>query len=241
MHMGTEWIWLLDDDVVPETSALENLLRPNGLAYSYSGEVAVLCPAVEEDGRLALRHRRYFDPSTLRERPVPNWRYAESVVEIDTASFAGFLAKADAVSRVGLPDARFFLSYDDTEFSLRLKRAGFRLWLLPASRVDHRRPPAGRLRHGPFGLKHYYNLRNRLIVYDKFGHAPTWRLWLPYAQAVLLLLIAGRGRPAAFQWYWRALRDSRTEPYVVTQPTLRDACKGLSSAQPKSADSLFGS
>lgn len=217
LGMQPKWIWLLDDDVIVRDNALENLLYPQEDIDYDAGNVGVLCPAVEEGGKLALMHRRYFDPSTLRERVVPPQQYKCDFIEIDTASFVGFLVRADAVRRVGLPDARFFLSYDDTEYSLRLKKAGYTLWLLPASRADHRRPLDARLRDEPFGLKHYYNLRNRLIVYRKFGHAPTWRWLSPLAQGFMLLLVAGKGRPTALKWWWKALCDGRTEPQVVEQ------------------------
>lgn len=217
LRMQPKWIWLLDDDVIVQDNTLENLLCPQEHIDYDAGAVAVLCPAVEEGGKLALMHRRYFDPSTLRESVVPRQQYKYPFVEISTASFVGFLVRADAVRQVGLPDARFFLSYDDTEYSLRLKGAGYTLWLLPASRADHRRPSNARLRDQPFGLKHYYNLRNRLIVYRKFGHAPVWRWLWPLAQGFLLLLVAGKGRPTAFRWWWRALCDGRTEPQVVAQ------------------------
>jgi len=217
LSMSGEWIWLVDDDAILHRAALENLLcDQNNIDYN-AADLAVLCPAVEEGGELALMHRRYFDPNTLRESVVPRHKYSEKVVEIDAASFVGFLVKADAIRHVGLPDARFFLGYDDIELSLRLKQSGYRLFLLPASRVDHRHASGARLRHGPFGIKHYYNLRNRFIVYRKFGHARAWRWLSPFTQGLMLLLIAGRGRPTSLKWWWRAMRDARTEPQVATR------------------------
>jgi len=216
LNLQADWIWLIDDDAVPYANALENLLCHQGQVDYEAEDVAVLCPAVEEAGKLALMHRRYFDPLTLRETVVPLRKYTDTVVEIDSASFVGFLVKSAAVRQVGLPDARFFLGYDDIEFSLRLKQAGYRLFLLPASSVDHRRTLGSQLRHGPFGVRHYYNLRNRFIVYRKFGHALSWRWLFPLAQGIILLLVAGRGRPTAFKWWWKAMSDARTEPQAVT-------------------------
>lgn len=222
LKMRPDWIWLLDDDVIVNGTTLEHLLCNTGESGNEAKGFAVLCPAVLERGRLALMHRRYFDPLTLHEITVPREKYRCSVVEIDTASFVGFLVRADAVRRVGLPDARFFLSYDDTEFSLRLRSAGYRLGLIPASRVDHRRAADGLLRRGPYGLKHYYNLRNRLIVYHKFGCAPAWQWLFPLAQSFMLLLVAGRGRPTSFKWWWKAVRDgNRSEPFVLDQTAPR--------------------
>lgn len=216
LDLEPDWVWLLDDDAVVQETALDRLLHAPGTVGYGADDLAVLCSAVEEGGELALMHRRYFDPATLRERVVPAFEYQRPAVEIDIGSFVGFLVRAEAIRQVGPPDARFFLAYDDTEYSLRLKRGGYRLWLVPDSRADHRRRLNARLRHGPFGPKHYYNLRNRLIVYRKFGEsAPAWRWWAPLAQGLLLLVVAGRGRPTAFKWWWKAMRDGREEPYVL--------------------------
>lgn len=214
LDMESDWIWLLDDDVVLHETALERLLDAPGDIDDAAEGLAALCSAVEEGGRLALMHRRHFDPATLCERVVPRRHYRRAAVSIDIASFVGLLVRTDVIRHVGLPDARFFISYDDTEFSLRLRRAGYRIWLVPASLADHRRCLKTRLRHGPFGIRHYFNLRNRLIVYRKFGSdAPTWRWLRPLVQSLLLLVVAGRGRSAAFGWWWRAWCDSRAEPF----------------------------
>jgi len=164
-----DWIWLIEDDVIVKSNTLEVLLSRNKEDNFKEKNIGILCPAVQERRRLALMHRRYFDPFTFHEKPVQIKKYAKSLVEIDTASFVGFLVKSEALHRVGVPDKRFFIYYDDTEFSLRLKNAGYKIWLVPQSIAIHRRSPKSRLRNGPYGLKHYYNLRNRIIVYRKYG------------------------------------------------------------------------
>lgn len=213
---GPDWVWLLDDDVIVREDSLEGLLFSLEAADQDLQNLGVLCPAVEEHGQLAGNHRRYFDPLTLRERAVPERSYRSALVEVDTASFVGFLVRSEAIRRVGLPDARYFLFYDDTDYSLRLKQAGYRLFLVPGSRVDHRRPANRRLRAGPYGLRHYYYTRNRIIVYRKYGQAPAWRWLWPLAQGVALLLVAGRLRTLAVRWWYKALRDGlAAEPHVL--------------------------
>jgi rhamnopyranosyl-N-acetylglucosaminyl-diphospho-decaprenol beta-1,3/1,4-galactofuranosyltransferase len=159
MDASPDLLWLMDDDAVPEQHAFQKLIEafdqtPNG--------IGVLCGAVEEFDALALQHRRTFLAGRLQEKPIQAREYARDHVEIDCASFVGFMIRTSVVRKIGLPESKFFYSYDDTEYSLRIRKAGFSIYLVPASRMQHKRRPGKRLRNGPFGAKHYYHLRNRL-------------------------------------------------------------------------------
>ncbi|WOD14033.1 glycosyltransferase [Paraburkholderia kirstenboschensis] len=167
---GADWVWLLDDDAVPLTHALQRLLaaRPH-----LPDDTGALCSTVEEFDAIALQHRRYFDPLFGRERTVAAAAYSERAVGIDTGSFVGFLVSAHAVGVAGLPRSDYFIAYDDTEYSLRLKASGFTLWLVPASRIKHLRQAESRMRHHAFGVRHYYNVRNRIAVATMYSR---WRL-----------------------------------------------------------------
>ena len=161
MELGADWIWLMDDDAIPDPGALEALqARLPHLPH----EVGAVCSRVMEFGVIATNHRRSFNGLVGFERPVAAAAYAADAIPVDTASFVGFLVSAKAVRQVGLPNTAFFLSYDDTEYSLRLGRRGFRVWLVPASVIVHKRTRASRLRATEFGAKHYFNVRNRIFV-----------------------------------------------------------------------------
>ncbi|CAB3758212.1 glycosyl transferase family 2 [Burkholderia sp. MSh2] len=204
LELGADWILLLDDDAIATPSLVEQLLGPLGqLAHE---KVGAICSTVLEFGRVALMHRRRFDPATLKEPVVDEAEYRESPVRIDCGSFVGFLVSAAAVRAVGLPNASFFLAYDDTEYSLRLGRAGWSIWLAPGAVIDHRRPAGGRLRSGPYGVKHYYNLRNQLAVFRHYGTAPKWRLVKPLAMHGFVAV--KDGRISSLRRWLKAWRDS---------------------------------
>ena len=165
---GFDWIWLLDDDAIPRPVALQVLEQSLARLPSSTGAV---CGMVREFGDIALVHRRRFTAMLGLERSIARSSYQGSAVQIDTGSFVGFMVSATAIAAIGLPDPAFFLAYDDTEYSLRLKRHGFSLWLVPGSIVDHMRVPAGRLRATVFERRHYFNIRNRIIVRKEYaGH-----------------------------------------------------------------------
>ncbi|MBU9680238.1 glycosyltransferase [Burkholderia multivorans] len=204
LDLGADWILLLDDDAIAAPSLVERLL--NSLDRLAHERVGAICSTVVEFGRPALMHRRRFDPATLKEPVVGEAEYCESEVRIDCGSFVGFFVRAGAVRAVGVPNASFFLAYDDTEYSLRLGRAGWSVWLAPEAVVDHRRPVGGRLRNGPYGIKHYYNLRNQLAVFRYYGTAPKWRLIKPLMMHGFVAV--KDGRIDSLRRWLKAWRDS---------------------------------
>lgn len=166
---GCDWVWMMDDDAIPRPNALEALVKAVDQLPPTAG---VLCSSVYEFNSLATTHRRMFDRRFGLEYPTPLKAYDSVYHEIDTGSFVGFMVRSEAVLAAGLPNKDFFLAYDDTEYSLRLKDNGWSLWLIPESEIDHLRNVGSRLRHTVFGAKHFYNIRNRLFVtsrYSQFG------------------------------------------------------------------------
>ena len=49
-------------------------------------------------------------------------------VALENVAFEGFMLRREVVTAIGLPDARFFIFYDDVDFAIRARRAGYRIW-----------------------------------------------------------------------------------------------------------------
>ncbi|MDB5045257.1 MAG: hypothetical protein JWQ08_1307, partial [Deinococcus sp.] len=166
---GHRYLWLMDDDCLPEADALAELLE-------HTGESEALCSAVlARDGRYDLHQRRSFDEVRLSETDLPEESYAQPGTPVDLFTFVSVLISTDLVQRAGLPVNNFFFMYDDSEYALRLRELGVTARLVPASRVWHygslTYPPV-RTPYNP--LKHYYNTRNQLLVYRQYGTSPLW-------------------------------------------------------------------
>ncbi len=202
---GADWVWLLDDDAIPEPDALANLLT---VLPALPADTGALGCAVREHGDWAVRHRRLFCRWTGWESSLGRRDYAKPFVEMDTGSFVGFLVSTQAARQVDLPDADFFLAYDDTDYSLRLREASWRLFLVPGSVVNHLRGPASRLRSSTFGDKHYFNIRNRLIVKRRYARLRSLATLDGVAYALLLWLRASGWKSRdRRRLLWQALSD----------------------------------
>jgi GT2 family glycosyltransferase len=200
-----DWLWLLDDDAVPRPDTLA--LLAGALAGPAFGAGAV-APAVREFGAPAPVHRRRYSLWSGLEWSLGPGHYESACAAVDTASFVGLLVAARAVVPAGLPDSDLFLSYDDTEYCLRLRRAGWPLWLVPASVVDHLRSPQARLRAGPVGPRHYFNLRNRIVVARRHARLPILAGSVATLTGLLLWLgCRGRFERGATRIALRALAD----------------------------------
>jgi rhamnopyranosyl-N-acetylglucosaminyl-diphospho-decaprenol beta-1,3/1,4-galactofuranosyltransferase len=235
---GHDWIWLLDDDAMARPDALAQLLDVvAGAGVDGDPTLGALCGTVREFGDIALRHRRRYHLPTGIELPLPRAAYEGAPCRVDTASFVGFLVAASAIAEVGMPERGFFLGYDDTEYALRLGRAGRSVWLVPGSVVEHLRARRARLRAGPFGPKHYFTIRNRIAVARAYAT-------LPVVPTVVTLLFAmalwagsgGRLRRGAVSTLLRAIGDGlhgRLGPFPETLARLQARPAGP--LQPSSA------
>lgn len=116
-----DWIWVMDDDTVPEAGALAALLTA---VEGYPGKdlTAVGSRVVWTDGSEhpmnTPRPNPFASATERRAAAAVHSRPARSL------SFVSSMYRADAVVRDGFPIVDYFLWNDDFEFSARLLRRG---------------------------------------------------------------------------------------------------------------------
>jgi len=111
LELGADWVWLMDDDVEILPEALERFapwMRRfqvlHGRRYDYDGSP-------------------FFWQAKFNEFlgvPLPYTRKAftdEGYALTNSGTFEGMLVHADVVRRIGLPDPRFFISWDDAVYA----------------------------------------------------------------------------------------------------------------------------
>ncbi|WP_169053760.1 glycosyltransferase [Agromyces sp. H66] len=154
-----DWLWLMDDDTVPEPGALEALLA----AVDGTDLVAAGSRVVWTDG---TEHPM----NTPRPKPFASRRERAAAaraggIPIRSTSFVSMLVRADVVREVGLPIADYFIWNDDFEYSTRVLR-GRRGVHVPASVVVHKTKVLGSTDADP-GPRFYYEVRNKLWMFRR--------------------------------------------------------------------------
>ncbi len=212
---GFDRIWLMDDDVVPAADCL-------GVLLSHDEDCLM---AVREDprGDLAEYAATRFDldhPWVMKpKRASIVTTYADraampETVELENVAFEGFMIRRRVVDAIGLPDDSFFIFYDDCDYAIRARRAGFRI-LAVRDAVLVRQLDFDQ-QHDLAGWKGYYMYRNLFAVHFRYGENLLVRLkpWL--ITVVVVLLSPLRGGRAEAGNVTRALRDARG---MRTRPT----------------------
>jgi GT2 family glycosyltransferase len=88
--------------------------------------------------------------------------------ETSIAHGAAFLVRRDVVDRVGKLDDRFFIYYEELDWSLRIRNAGYKIMVVPSSVILHKESMTVGKR-SPF--KSFYQTRNRILL--NRIHAPA--------------------------------------------------------------------
>lgn len=181
---GHDWIWLMDNDAEPHPDALEKLMRSGLLAR---GGLTIVCSVVlGAVGAVSPGHRVRFRRATLGKVEATPADYARPHFSVEAASNTGQLVSRATVEAIGLPRPELFIQWDDFDYSLRLRRAGGEIFVVPASRVVHHDSLSTAVE------RQYYVIRNRIHVCKRhFGAGPS--LWWLVARVV-----AGRTIKIAF-------------------------------------------
>lgn len=191
LQHDADYIFLLNNDTAIESNALSQLLQ----TATNDPQIGILCPTVTSYFN-GFKHyvgaRIYWDKGVAVEvERSPDG--LPLVIDTDYAPGCALLVRSEVVRKIGLLDPAYFAYYEDVDWSVRCKRAGYRVVAVPQARVYHkgtmdqqtRKPPGASfylwrnrflfmrrhagLRHWPPFLKHY--IRKSLELYQSLALA----------------------------------------------------------------------
>lgn len=167
-ELGADWIWLMDDDTIPQPGALAQLEAALNRLQPQQHQIGYLASEVLwTDGSLHKMNRCLLYDDKKGKTLFPALKDSgRSLIEYGT--FLSMLLSAKAVEKIGLPYKDFFIWHDDIEYCLRINKAGFAGIYVPESKVIHATPRNYRSNvfKEPYGnvWKYKYGLRNQLVT-----------------------------------------------------------------------------
>jgi GT2 family glycosyltransferase len=166
-HVGTPYVALLNNDATAAPDWLATLVahadaHPEAAAVTSRMLLADAGPpTVNNTGVLLLPTGHGAD----RGLGEPDGAYPDAG-EVFGFSGGAALLRTDAVRRVGGMPARFFLYYEDTDLSWRLRLAGWTIRYEPAAVVQHAHSATVDQQSDVFA---FHNERNRLLTLVRSG------------------------------------------------------------------------
>ena len=114
---GYDYLWIMDDDTIPENNALEEFIKKDHLLKGNYGFLSSYAkwidgsPCEMNVPELSLKWRNNID-----------LQFENKILKINAASFVSLFMKASVVKEVGLPIKEFFIWADDLEYTKRVSR-----------------------------------------------------------------------------------------------------------------------
>lgn len=125
-------LWLMDDDLVPDEYCLENMLRNDlgdiiqPLRVNLDGSCAEISPVTYD-----LAAPFVVNPKRLTVVSLLSYIQGDishAAVALDGIPFEGPLIKKKVIDAIGLPNKNYFIFYDDLDFAIRARKAGYTIF-----------------------------------------------------------------------------------------------------------------
>ena len=172
---GASHVLLLDHDSVPAPDMVARLREALDAAVARGERAAAAGPVFVDESAGGESWFVRFGPFGFRRERCADNAFR---IEADFLIASGTLIRADALRDVGPMDDALFIDHVDTDWCLRARAKGWRLYGVCAARMSHRlgeravRAAGSRpfYVHGP--LRQYYTFRNSALLYRR-PHAPA--------------------------------------------------------------------
>lgn len=184
----TDFIWLLDDDNVPQDNSLNNLIKTkecfdnkNIILVSYR---KIMDPAtqqiVDKDilysnvsiGEVLGEQKSFFSKlvSKLSLNKKNHKLINFPIARREHGSYGGMFFEKSVLENVGYPNEEFYLYADDIEYSQRLQENGYLLYTCYFSQIvdiDVQLGSTGYFFREQSDIKIYYSIRNHTFLQRK--------------------------------------------------------------------------
>lgn len=177
MKKGTDFVLILNNDVVVEKNFLESLVD---IALR-NPDVGIVGPAIYF----------YREPEKLSRTgcKINYWRINTKVydsvesAEMDWVYGCCLLVKKEVINKIGYLYEPYFLSYEDVDYCVRAKKAGFKIIYEPKAKIWHK---SGTTLKNISSSYHYYFNRNKLLFIKR--NAPVYIKYFFYFYFSLYLI-----------------------------------------------------
>ena len=160
---GKYLFFLNNDTIIHQPSAISHLIK----RLESSDEIGMVCPKIRFTwGNQPIQYAGYSPLSSITLRNKSIGCGEEDQGQYDTARptpyahGAAMMVKREVIEKAGLMPECYFLYYEELDWSVMIRRAGYEIWYEPACTVFHKESQTtGRI--SP--LKTFYITRNRLL------------------------------------------------------------------------------
>lgn len=137
---GYEWIWLADDDITLDKDCLTELMKHKESADILQPMRMNIDGTCAEISGIDYEINNLFRLNPKKKRIVDIYETEWNIWPLKTIPFEGPLINRKVFSKIGFPDTRFFIFYDDLDFAIRAEKNGFKIVCVKSARLTRKIP-----------------------------------------------------------------------------------------------------
>lgn len=180
------YIFLVNNDTIFKSFDVDRLVE----RLESAPNIGVVCPKIRfawGDNHIQFAGYTPLTRITMRNRAIgfgetDNGQY-DSAHPTPYAHGAAMMLKREAVEKAGLMPEDFFLYYEELDWSMLIRRAGYEIWYEPQCTIYHKE---SRTTGQNSALRTYYITRNRLL----FAKRNTMGITKSLTYAYLIMIVA---------------------------------------------------
>lgn len=192
LSRGADYVLLLNNDTVVDRNLINDLME----TARHDDRIGILSPKIYDYWK---PDKVWFAGATI------DWKTGESphiglgemdhgqfnkVIEVDRLTGCAMMVKREVFEKIGLLDPDYFLYYEDVDFCVRAKRAGYKTVCVQSAKVWHKESSSTKANQTS-DLHLYYHIRNRLLFLKLHSRIsiPEHRKNLSFCMGYLLLSV----------------------------------------------------
>lgn len=182
------------------------LLQPLIDRLEQTPTIGAVCPKIRfawDDAPIQYAGYTPLSPITMRNRSIgfgeKDQGQYDSAHVTPYAHGAAMMVKREVIYKAGVMPEDYFLYYEELDWSMMIRRAGYEIWYEPKSTIFHKESQTTG-QNSP--LKTYYITRNRLLFAKRNFSSPekyltyVYLIFLVGAKDIVKYAIQGHGRLA---------------------------------------------
>jgi hypothetical protein len=204
---GMEYILLLNNDTIVDPNMIEELVK----AADILSKAGILAPQIMHYGQeLVWSSGSQINPLTL---DLPDFSHSaklspiSKMKKVDAVVGCGMLIRQNVFNKIGLLDESFFFYFEDLDFCLRARDAGYEIWTIPQAQMWHK---VSASTEGHKHIRFYHLARSGIRFYFKYSKGLSRYTVIAYriASACKFFLRRGvRGDFEGIRSYYQGLLD----------------------------------
>lgn len=162
MDQGADWVFVLNEDIILQDDCIEKLVAIGG----QDGRIGIIGPMVYH----------HDEPNVIQSAGGLLGKYWESIHlgknELDQGQFyiphrvewvsgCAILVRRTAIEQAGMLDKDYFIYWEETEWCIRIGRAGWKIMHVPQAKIWHK------------GVSRYYQPKPSFTYYGTRNHLLT--------------------------------------------------------------------